>query len=290
VARRLIAATLVVALSMPAFVASAHAAGLAASIAEDSGPYLPGATVEVPPSVRAIPATGLWDGQQLQLRGVGLMPDQFTQVRQCTGPTPVPGTAIDLASCRSLSDGIVVDGSGQISERVRVHRFVPAGGGGQDCAVVRCHVVLTTVLWPSLTATAAADVYFDPDGPVLGDDLPALPSQLDCVDWPTAGWPIGPIPAGVDAAAVARLGEELVGPDASDSLVAIHGGRLVFERYADGFTAETILPSFSMSKSFTSTMIGLLVDDGGWPSTRPHPSPSGAHLATCGARSLCATF
>jgi CubicO group peptidase (beta-lactamase class C family) len=255
VARRLIAATLVVALSMPAFVASADAAGVAVSIAEASG------TVEVPPSVRAIPATGLWDGQQLELRGVGLMPGQFMQVHQCIGPTPAPGTAIDLASCRSLSDGTVVDGSGQISERVRVHRFVPAGDGGQDCAVVRCHIVLTTELWPSLTATAAADVYFDPDGPVLGDDLPALPSQLDCVDWPTAGWPTGAIPAGVNAAAVARLGEELVGPDASDSLVVIHGGRLVFERYADGVTAETILPSFSMSKSFTSTVIGLLVDD-----------------------------
>ena len=54
----------------------------------------------------------------------------------------------------------------------------------------------------------------------------------------------------------------MVGPGRGDSVVVIHGGRLVYEKYAAGLTADSILPSFSMSKSFTSTIVGLLVGDG----------------------------
>ena len=54
----------------------------------------------------------------------------------------------------------------------------------------------------------------------------------------------------------------MVGPGRGDSVVVIHGGRLVYEQYAPGVTAHSILGSFSVSKSFTSTMIGLLVDRG----------------------------
>ena len=54
----------------------------------------------------------------------------------------------------------------------------------------------------------------------------------------------------------------MVGPHKGDSVVVIHSGRLVYEKYADGLTANFVLPSFSVSKSFTSTVVGLLVDDG----------------------------
>ena len=76
------------------------------------------------------------------------------------------------------------------------------------------------------------------------------------------GWPTGALPAGVDKAAVEAVGAQMVGPNGGDSVVVIHGGRLVYEKYAEGVTANSVLPSFSVSKSFTSTMIGLLVDDG----------------------------
>ena len=100
---------------------------------------------------------------------------------------------------------------------------------------------------------------FDPHGPLRGSDLPA---QLECVSWPTDAWPVGEIPEGVDAARVAALGEQMVGPNGGDSVVVIHGGKLVYENYADGISADSILGSFSMSKSFTSTIVGLLVDEG----------------------------
>jgi CubicO group peptidase (beta-lactamase class C family) len=66
----------------------------------------------------------------------------------------------------------------------------------------------------------------------------------------------------VDKAAVEAAGAQMVGPNKGDSVVVIHSGRLVYEKYADHVTPDTVLPSFSVSKSFTSTMIGLLVDDG----------------------------
>jgi CubicO group peptidase (beta-lactamase class C family) len=50
----------------------------------------------------------------------------------------------------------------------------------------------------------------------------------------------------------------------SRAMVIIHGGRLVYERYSpnevDG--RSRIMPSFSIAKSFTSALVGILVRDG----------------------------
>ncbi len=46
------------------------------------------------------------------------------------------------------------------------------------------------------------------------------------------------------------------------ALVAIHRGRIVGERYADGFDRDTRLTGWSANKSITSAVVGLLVDDG----------------------------
>src|SRR5262249_43362259 len=103
--------------------------------------------------------------------------------------------------------------------------------------------------------------------------LAHLRRQLECVPWPTHGWPTGPLPAGVDPARVHAAADEMVGPGRADSVVVIHGGRLVYEQYAPGITADSIEPSFSMSKSFTSTVIGLLVDQKALKIDAPAPSP-----------------
>ena len=95
-----------------------------------------------------------------------------------------------------------------------------------------------------------------------GDGLAPLPTQATCVPWPTQGWPTAPVSPGVDPAAVDALGAQMVGPGAGDSVVVVHAGRLVYERYADGLGPENFLPSFSISKSFVATLVGMLVDDG----------------------------
>src|SRR5262245_26957982 len=103
--------------------------------------------------------------------------------------------------------------------------------------------------------------------------LAHLRRQLKCVPWPTHGWPTGPLPAGVDPARVRAAADKMVGPGRADSVVVIHGGRLVYEQYAPGITADTIETSFSISKSFTSTVIGLLVDQKALTLDAPAPIP-----------------
>jgi CubicO group peptidase (beta-lactamase class C family) len=46
------------------------------------------------------------------------------------------------------------------------------------------------------------------------------------------------------------------------AVVVLHDGRLVGERYAEGITPETRLPGWSMTKSVTATLIGILVEQG----------------------------
>jgi CubicO group peptidase (beta-lactamase class C family) len=103
--------------------------------------------------------------------------------------------------------------------------------------------------------------------------LAHLPRQLTCVPWPTHGWPTGPLPAGVNPAKVRAAADEMVGPGRADSVVVIHGGRLVYEQYAPGITADSIEPSYSISKSFTATVIGLLVDQNALQLDAPAPIP-----------------
>jgi len=73
-----------------------------------------------------------------------------------------------------------------------------------------------------------------------------------------------------DDAAVSRdLLERAVAPYFDDeameetrAVVIMHGGRVVAERYAPGITPETRLIGWSMSKTLTATLVGMLVADG----------------------------
>ena len=46
------------------------------------------------------------------------------------------------------------------------------------------------------------------------------------------------------------------------AVVVVHNGRIIGERYADGFSADTPLLGWSMTKTVTAAMIGTLVRDG----------------------------
>jgi CubicO group peptidase (beta-lactamase class C family) len=47
------------------------------------------------------------------------------------------------------------------------------------------------------------------------------------------------------------------------ALVVVQGGRVVVERYAPGFGRESRFGSWSMAKTFTQALVGILVRDGG---------------------------
>ncbi len=62
-------------------------------------------------------------------------------------------------------------------------------------------------------------------------------------------------------------------PRNTKAIVVIHRGKLIAERYADGVTPETPLIGWSMAKSVTALMAGLLVEDGTLRPDAPAPVP-----------------
>ena len=81
-----------------------------------------------------------------------------------------------------------------------------------------------------------------------------------------AGARTSPLRAGVEADLPATgeakgLDELLRGTDTLAFLV-VHDDRLVYERYFDGTTRESLQTSFSAAKSFVSTLVGIAIDEG----------------------------
>jgi CubicO group peptidase (beta-lactamase class C family) len=60
------------------------------------------------------------------------------------------------------------------------------------------------------------------------------------------------------------------------AVLAVQGGRVVHEQYAEGVTADTALISWSMAKSITQALIGFAVDDGLLDLHAPAPVPEWA--------------
>jgi CubicO group peptidase (beta-lactamase class C family) len=98
--------------------------------------------------------------------------------------------------------------------------------------------------------------------------LPPLPAHPAGTPWPTQDWPLGDLPAGADRARLTALLDRAFAPTAPADLeethatVVIHRGRLVLERYWQDRTAADTFPSWSMAKSITQALVGLLVKDG----------------------------
>jgi CubicO group peptidase (beta-lactamase class C family) len=88
----------------------------------------------------------------------------------------------------------------------------------------------------------------------------------------TALWPDGDS-VSTDPRLDRVLGDAALVGGGMRAIVIVHGGRIVGERYAPGFTAATPLIGWSMTKSVTAGLIGLLIQDGrltlsrsaGWP-------------------------
>ncbi len=58
------------------------------------------------------------------------------------------------------------------------------------------------------------------------------------------------------------------------AVVLLHGGEIAAERYAPGYDAETRFVSWSMAKTVTAVMIGMLVADGRLELDAPAPVPA----------------
>ncbi|MEZ5710412.1 MAG: serine hydrolase [Blastomonas sp.] len=82
--------------------------------------------------------------------------------------------------------------------------------------------------------------------------------------------------SGVSEAALAREVDTLFDDDThaeTRALVIMRGGELVYERYAPGYDRDTRFISWSMAKSVTSVLVGLMVSDGRLALDSPAPVP-----------------
>ena len=104
------------------------------------------------------------------------------------------------------------------------------------------------------------------------DELPVLRAPPPPGDAATIPWPDGdlvddaPLPAGIDAAALRAASDWAFDRESpyqrTISLVIVHRGRIIHERYAPGFEVHTRTRTWSTAKSIAATLIGILVDDG----------------------------
>lgn len=103
--------------------------------------------------------------------------------------------------------------------------------------------------------------------PAVAQQLHPLPPQPAGVAWPGADWESAPLPADVDRAAYdLAVTEAFAGlhplMQETRAVVIVQSGRLVFERYAEGYTRDSRLNSWSMGKSITHALVGAAVLQG----------------------------
>lgn len=97
--------------------------------------------------------------------------------------------------------------------------------------------------------------------------------------WPRGG-AAGPLPAGVDRAGLARALDAAFAetdpakPARTRAVVVVFNGAIVAERYAPGFGPDTPQLGWSMSKSITGALLGVLVGRGKLSLDQPAPLPS----------------
>jgi CubicO group peptidase (beta-lactamase class C family) len=113
-----------------------------------------------------------------------------------------------------------------------------------------------------------------PDPSPGSGQAPSPGSGQRLVDAAAAPWPIGdllpdaPLPDAVDAdaleAALARALDDSGRPvpQQTRAIVVVHQGRLIAERYAPGFGPDTRHVTWSMGKSITAALAGILAGDG----------------------------
>jgi CubicO group peptidase (beta-lactamase class C family) len=107
------------------------------------------------------------------------------------------------------------------------------------------------------------------------------PVKTTLADAATLPWPMGDAEPGgqraagldqgkIDAAVEAAFADPAA---LTAAYLVLHKGRIVAERYMPGITKDTQLESWSMGKSITATLFGLLVKDGTYTLEQPAPVP-----------------
>jgi CubicO group peptidase (beta-lactamase class C family) len=137
---------------------------------------------------------------------------------------------------------------GPLRERFGVYSRTAVYRDGLGCT-------LAIGVTPDELAQQVRGIDFEPTSP-----LPAA------APWPEGERVVPPI--GVDVAVLeSALDKAFAEPKPlqkrrTRAVVVVHGGRIVAERYAEGFSRDTELVGWSMTKSVTNALVGLLVKRG----------------------------
>ncbi len=104
------------------------------------------------------------------------------------------------------------------------------------------------------------------------DRLPKISTPPLAGDAATIPWPDGdkveprPLPAGISAAALQAASDWSFNRSSPEqvtlSLLVVHKGQIIHERYAPGVNVSTRTRTWSTAKSIASTLVGILVDQG----------------------------
>ena len=115
--------------------------------------------------------------------------------------------------------------------------------------------------------------------PALSADLVSLPTQPGDRAWPTEAWPQD-VPGGdyskVELDALVARAFAADAPKALQGIRAVlvvHRGGVAAEQYDTGFGADSKLVSWSMGKSFTHALAGIMIRDGKIALDTPLPVP-----------------
>ena len=108
-----------------------------------------------------------------------------------------------------------------------------------------------------------------------------VPVRTTLADAAAQPWPMGdapskePWPAGLDRARMQQAVDlAFADPEGlTAAMVVVYKGQIVGERYMAGITKDTQLESWSMGKSLTATLVGLVIKDGAFSLDDPAPVP-----------------
>lgn len=113
----------------------------------------------------------------------------------------------------------------------------------------------------------APDQTFDDIGSLPILEMPPLPGEPAAIPWPDGDLlEPQPLPPYIGKAALEAAAEwafDRESPEqATLSLLAVHKGQIILERYAPGVDMKTKTRTWSAAKSIAATLIGMLVDEG----------------------------
>lgn len=111
-------------------------------------------------------------------------------------------------------------------------------------------------------------------------NLPAKPIvNTDTIPWPYGDKLTNEIPSNVDTVQLNKAVESVFHalnndkPVYTRAVIVVYDGNIIAEKYAPGFDKHTVLLGWSMSKSLTAAMIGLLVNERKLTVEAPAPVP-----------------